>query len=37
LHLECKYKETGEQDIINIEKYLIKLTSTIEEGELNKI
>jgi hypothetical protein len=37
LHLECKYKETGEQDLINIEKYLIKLTSTIEEGELNKI
>lgn len=35
--LECKYKETGEQDFINIEKYLVKLTLTIEEGELNKI
>ena len=37
LNLECKYKETGKQDVINIEKYLVKLISTIEEGELNKI
>jgi len=36
-NLECEYKETGKQDFINIEKYLIKLTSTIEEGELDKI
>jgi hypothetical protein len=36
-NLECQYKETGKQDFINIEKYLIKLTSTIEEGELDKI
>ena len=37
LNIENKYLMTGIQDFNNIEKYLIKLNSTINEDELNKV
>lgn len=37
LNIENEYLITGVQDFNNIEKYLIKLNSTINEDELNKI
>jgi hypothetical protein len=37
LKFENIYIEKGTQDIELINKFLVKFTSTIEEGELNKI